>query len=277
MWTLFWVQLAGEPLAPAPPARHPTPTLGRPPHGVAAAVSAAAPAPGAAAAAAAQCVLVPRTDLMGNDLLASNTSSPLPQPCPSPEACCAMCAAHDPASEPKGRCGAWSWNLQSKTCWMKTKMSDNPRTCTDTSGVLSNPSRPLGRTLLIANGSATGAVTTFGTVTKDARNPLLKIGAQREVDQDPKRPWSTGGIYSAIVADQTGKRAGKPWRAYFTAGLNWTMDPQCPPGDTCETGAAGLLYAESEDGIAWEQPNVGIMVSAATQHTMDRPTIYLPW
>ena len=204
--------------------------------------------------------MVPRTDLMGNDLLASNTSKPLPQPCPSPEACCAMCSAHDPASEPKGRCGAWSWNLQSKTCWMKTKMSDNPRTCTDTSGVLSNPSRPLGRTLLIANGSGTDAVTTFGTVTKDARNPLLKVGAQREVDQDPKRPWSTGGIYSAIVADQTGKRMGKPWRAYFTAGLNWTMDPQCPPGDTCETGAAGLLYAESEDGIAWEQPNVGIMV-----------------
>ena len=56
-------------------------------------------------------------------------------------------------------------------------------------------SSPLGRTLLIANGSAsTGAVTTFGTVTKDARNPLLKIGAQRKVDQDPKRPWSTGGI-----------------------------------------------------------------------------------
>eukprot|EP01044_Picomonas_judraskeda_P016698 COSAG03_NODE_3011_length_2287_cov_9.147166_2_plen_327_part_00 len=121
-------------------------------------------------------------------------------------------------------------------------------------------SSPLGRTLLIANGSAsTGAVTTFGTVTKDARNPLLKIGAQRKVDQDPKRPWSTGGIYSAIVVDQTGKRSGKPWRAYFTAGLNWTLSPQCPPGATCETGAAGLLYAESEDGIAWEQPNVGLM------------------
>jgi hypothetical protein len=89
---------------------------------------------------AAQCILVPHTDLMGNDLLSSNTSKPLPQPCPGgPSACCDMCSAHDPESEPKGKCGAWSWNLQSKTCWMKTKMSSQPRKCTDTSGVLRPP------------------------------------------------------------------------------------------------------------------------------------------
>ena len=117
-----------------------------------------------------------------------------------------------------------------------------------------------GRQLLIANATASaGTVTTFGRVTKYARNPLLKIGAQRAADKDPERPWSSGGLYSAIVADQSGKRSGKPWRAYFTADLNWTMDPRCTPGSTCETGASGLLYAESPDGVSWTQPNVGIM------------------
>lgn len=119
---------------------------------------------------------------------------------------------------------------------------------------------PLSRQLLVANATGVfGTVTTFGRVAKCSTNPLLKIGAQRAADKDPKRPWSSGSIYSAIVSDQSGKRSGKPWRAYFTAALNWTMDPSCPPGSTCETGAAGLLYAESPDGIMWTQPNVGIM------------------
>eukprot|EP01051_Picozoa_sp_SAG22_P013177 SAG22_NODE_1449_length_4399_cov_6.411860_4_plen_537_part_00 len=121
------------------------------------------------------------------------------------------------------------------------------------------PPAPRGRQLLIANATGVGTVTTFGTVTKAPQNPLLKIGAQLAEDKDPERPWSSGGIYSAIVADQSGRRQGKPWRAYFTASLNWTMDPRCPPGSTCETGAGGLLYAESADGIAWRWAPVGIM------------------
>ena len=52
---------------------------------------------------AAQCALILHTDLMGNDLLSSETSKPLPQPCPSPAACCDMCSAHDPHAEPKGK------------------------------------------------------------------------------------------------------------------------------------------------------------------------------
>ena len=42
-------------------------------------------------------------------------------------------------------------------------------------------------------------------------------------DKDPRRPWASGSIYSAVIADQTGQRRGKAWRAYFTSGLNWTM------------------------------------------------------
>ena len=84
---------------------------------------------------------------------------------------------------------------------------------------------PRGRQLLIAAtaGSTHGVVTTFGTVTKHPSNPLLKIGAQQAEDKDAARPWSSGSIYSAVIADQTGRRRGKPWRCYFTAGLNWTM------------------------------------------------------
>jgi hypothetical protein len=211
-----------------------------------------------------QCLHIPKTDLMGNDLLSSNTSKPLPQPCPSPAACCAMCGAHDPNAEPKGVCRAWSWNLQSKTCWMKTERGDRPRSCTDTSGVLNSsapplPRQPRGRQLLVAHATgSTNVATTFGTVFVHPK-PLLKIGSQLESAQDPLRPWSTGGIYSAVIADQSGKRSGAGWRAYFTSGLNWTMDKQCPPGSTCETGAAGLLYAESTDGVVWHWANVGIM------------------
>jgi hypothetical protein len=94
------------------------------------------PAPGASAAA---CTLTPNTDFMGNDLLSSTTNKPLPQPCPTPADCCTMCRAHDPTTEPKGHCKAWSWNLQAKTCWMKAKASANPRNCTDTSGVVGPP------------------------------------------------------------------------------------------------------------------------------------------
>jgi len=36
-------------------------------------------------------------------------------------------------------------------------------------------------------------------------------------------------------------------------------DPTCPPGSTCETGAGGLMYAESDDGFVWKHANVGIM------------------
>jgi hypothetical protein len=83
-----------------------------------------------------QCALIPHTDLMGNDLLSSNTSKPLPQPCDSPAACCAMCATKLEATEPKGHCNAWSFNHGSKTCWMKSRTSAHPRNCSDTSGVL---------------------------------------------------------------------------------------------------------------------------------------------
>ena len=89
-----------------------------------------------APAAGAQCILIPHTDLMGNDLLSSNTSKPLPQPCDSPAACCDMCTNKRETTEPKGTCHAWSFNHGSKTCWMKSKTSANPRNCSDTSGVL---------------------------------------------------------------------------------------------------------------------------------------------
>ena len=41
---------------------------------------------------------------------------------------------------------------------------------------------PRGRHLLIANANTTGAVSTFGTVAKSGRNPLLKIGARLWAD-----------------------------------------------------------------------------------------------
>jgi hypothetical protein len=89
--------------------------------------------------------------------------------------------------------------------------------------VLRTAAEPRGRQLLIANATGVGTLTTFGTATKHPGNPLLKLGAQRAADKDPVRPWASGSIYTSILADQTGKRSGKPWRAYFTSGLNWTM------------------------------------------------------
>lgn len=94
------------------------------------------PSAAEATAREAQCVLIPHTDLMGNDLLSSNRSKPLPQPCASPAACCEMCATKPAVKEPKGTCNAWSFNHESKTCWMKSQASAHPRKCDDTSGVL---------------------------------------------------------------------------------------------------------------------------------------------
>ena len=62
---------------------------------------------------------------------------PAPQPCPGgPGDCCDMCASKPEAKEPKGKCGAWSFNHGSKTCWMKTKNSTHPNHNGDTSGIL---------------------------------------------------------------------------------------------------------------------------------------------
>eukprot|EP00947_MAST-08B_sp_MAST-8B-sp1_P001692 g1692.t1 len=98
-----------------------------------------------AAATAPQCTVTPNTDFWGNDLLDSTTGKPSPQPCPGgPSDCCAMCSDKKEDSEPKGSCGAWSWNFQSKTCWMKTEAGRDPRNSTDTSGVVVShkPARP---------------------------------------------------------------------------------------------------------------------------------------
>jgi hypothetical protein len=73
--------------------------------------------------------------------------------------------------------------------------------------------------------SQVGTVTAFGTVAKDRRNPLLKIGSQLAADKDPGRPWSSGGIYSAIVADQSEHPGRRPFfdvcEHSTTAALLW--------------------------------------------------------
>ena len=92
-----------------------------------------------ASAGGAQCTIIEGWDLTGNDLL-GRSGKPLPQPCPGgPGDCCEMCATKPEEQEPKGKCGAWSFNHGSKTCWMKTQNSTNPTHNGDTSGILADP------------------------------------------------------------------------------------------------------------------------------------------
>ena len=96
-----------------------------------------------------QCTMVQGYDLYGHDLLGPD-GKPAPQPCPGgPAACCAMCSAKDPAEEPKGTCGAWSFNHGTSTCWMKTQKGSHLVPNGDTSGYL--PLMPPARTHMRLN------------------------------------------------------------------------------------------------------------------------------
>eukprot|EP00937_MAST-01D_sp_MAST-1D-sp2_P007190 g7190.t1 len=81
------------------------------------------------------CNVTDGVDFVGDDLLDA-AGKCAPQPCPSAAACCAMCAAKDPASEPLGACAAWSFNSGSRTCWMKSGTGKVTPRATDTSGVV---------------------------------------------------------------------------------------------------------------------------------------------
>jgi hypothetical protein len=93
----------------------------------------------ASTSSAAHCTIIDGWDLTGNDLLGPN-GKPAPQPCEGgPGDCCDMCATKPEDQEPKGKCGAWSYNHASKTCWMKTKNSTHPNNNGDTSGIIVDP------------------------------------------------------------------------------------------------------------------------------------------
>ena len=82
-----------------------------------------------------RCAVIEGWDLTGNDLLGAD-GKPSPQPVADPGACCDLCASKPVAQRPQGKCGAWSFNHGTKTCWMKTKNSTHPNHNEDTSGVI---------------------------------------------------------------------------------------------------------------------------------------------
>ena len=89
----------------------------------------------AAVVAADQCEIIDGWDLTGNDLLLNG--KPAPQPCPGgPGDCCTMCAEKPEDKVPLGKCGAWSFNHGTKTCWMKYRNSSHPNHNGDTSGIV---------------------------------------------------------------------------------------------------------------------------------------------
>eukprot|EP00035_Acanthoeca_spectabilis_P028547 m.471214 g.471214 ORF g.471214 m.471214 type:complete len:547 (-) comp30735_c0_seq1:195-1835(-) len=124
---------------------------------------------------------------------------------------------------------------------------------------------PVGRQLLAvaaknSSQQSSNVVSVFGTVTKHPANPLYLIGQQPGAVPAPTQtPYVGAAIYSSVLTDASGLRAGPRWRGYFTASLVNTTSGY-------ETGTAGLVYAVSDDGIAWQPGLVGIPWPNTTDH-----------
>lgn len=115
----------------------------------------------------------------------------------------------------------------------------------------------------------TDAELVFGTVKKEKGSEL---GGSMIHDGDPKRPYEMrfDNMQPNVWHDPVEQPGRKQWRAWYSAFTSCSKplhtvpfcnnQPQKCGTDNVRGGArgAGLLYAESDDGLTWTKPNLGM-------------------
>ena len=83
---------------------------------------------------------------------------------------------------------------------------------------------------------------------------VLHPPVKREIAIPPDKPWEAGGVYYSIVFPDGGK-----YRMWY----------RCDPvrkGEDYHDSKAITAYAESDDGIHWEKPDLGLIEYQGSKH-----------
>ena len=83
---------------------------------------------------------------------------------------------------------------------------------------------------------------------------VLHQPEKREIAIPSDKPWEAGGVYYSIVFPDQGK-----YRMWYRC------DP-VPKGEEFHDSKAITAYAESDDGIHWEKPDLGLIEYMGSKH-----------